>query len=127
MRDEKGRFKKGHIPWTQGLSGNAHPAWKGGKKVEYNREYKRRIKYEVLSRYSTEAYPICAKCSEADLSKLSIDHINGGGNEHRARLGIPTGYAFYAWLRRNDYPEGYQVLCISHNSEHHGKRERRVK
>ncbi len=46
----------------------------------------------------------CACCGETEQSFLSIDHINGGGTEHRKEIG--KGGAIYAWLLRNNFPPG---------------------
>lgn len=54
----------------------------------------------------------CGCCGEAILEFLTVDHINGGGTEHRRTMGAPN---IYTWLIRNDYPEGYQVLCFNCN------------
>jgi hypothetical protein len=32
-----------------------------------------------------------------------------------AETGLRGGVRFYSWLRRNNYPEGYQVLCFNCN------------
>jgi hypothetical protein len=49
---------------------------------------------------------------------LSIDHINGNGAEHRRELkrttgGSTGGHDFYRWLKNNNFPDGYQVLCMN--------------
>jgi hypothetical protein len=69
-------------------------------------------KLEVFTRYSNGT-PTCKQCGFSDLRALSIDHINGGGLKHRRLLGISGGSGFYHWLKRNNYPEGYQVLCMN--------------
>ena len=43
---------------------------------------------------------------------LSIDHIKGGGNRHRDKLGN-DGSGVYRWLKKENYPTGYQVLCMN--------------
>jgi hypothetical protein len=45
-----------------------------------------------------------------DIRVLSIDHISGGGNKHRKLNSI---YHIYHWLIKNNYPEGFQVLCMN--------------
>lgn len=55
----------------------------------------------------------CACCGVAE--ELTIDHVDGGGAEHRHRLRTHAGVRFYAWLIRQGFPEGYQVLCAPCN------------
>lgn len=55
----------------------------------------------------------CACCGESNPGFLTIDHVNGGGNKHRKEVG--GGNAFYAWLIRQGYPDGYQTLCYNCN------------
>jgi len=55
----------------------------------------------------------CVCCGENNLEFLCIDHINGGGNKHRKKVG--HGGTFYRWLRKNNMPEGYRVLCHNCN------------
>ena len=71
------------------------------------------IKTEVLGHYSN-GEPRCACCGETILEFLSIDHIGGGGSEHRRKLG-GGGTKVYYFLRADEYPEGYRVLCHNCN------------
>lgn len=87
--------------------------------LQWTRNNKQRIlsyykdkKYEVLSHYS-EGVPKCACCGEATFEFLTLDHINGGGNKHRAMIG--SGRWFYSWVRTNNYPPLFQVLCMNCN------------
>ena len=65
----------------------------------------------------------CVCCGETEPSFLSIDHINndGGADFRRKNFGKRTsaGCHTYAWLIRNNFPEGFQVLCMNCQ---HGKR-----
>ncbi len=58
--------------------------------------------------------PYCACCGENELEFLSIDHVDGGGTEHRKKVGV-TGQGFYRFIVKNgsDYP--LQVLCYNCN------------
>lgn len=70
-------------------------------------------KAAVFAHYGKE----CACCGTTE--KLSIDHINGGGSEHRKSLfnsADLSGAHFYTWLVKNNFPEGYQTLCVPCNS-----------
>lgn len=55
----------------------------------------------------------CACCGESITEFLAIDHIEGGGNKERKRVG--SGQPFFRWLEQNGYPLGYQVLCHNCN------------
>ena len=59
----------------------------------------------------------CACCGENTYEFLSIDHVNGGGNQHRKEIGNgrTTGRRMPQWLRLNGYPAGFQILCHSCN------------
>jgi hypothetical protein len=54
----------------------------------------------------------CAKCGDTTDEFLQIDHINGGGTEHRKQIGS----GIYRWLRKNQWPEGFRVLCANCNA-----------
>ena len=79
---------------------------------EKGRAYKLRLKIKVLSYYSG-GVPTCSICGETRLPCLSIDHINSGGTQHLQNLGIKGGTAFYRWLVNQDFPEGFQTLCMN--------------
>ena len=71
-----------------------------------------KVKLEVLSHYNN-GLPLCSECGFGDINALSIDHINGRGTQHKKSLGIPGGIAFYCWLKKQGFPEGYQTLCMN--------------
>lgn len=80
-----------------------------GKK--YNKDYRLRVRALVLKQYGKGEIK-CVRCGESRIPCLSIDHINGGGNTHRKEIN-KKGLAFYNWLRQNDFPDGYQTLCMN--------------
>jgi hypothetical protein len=67
------------------------------------------LKEEVLMIYGYGKCA-CVKCGFNDIQALSIDHINGGGCVHRENINRSD---IYTWLRMNDYPKGYQTLCMN--------------
>lgn len=67
------------------------------------------IRELVLKHYGKS----CVCCSEKNTAFLCIDHINGGGEKHRKQIG--GGSAFYKWIVKNDYPDGFQTLCHNCN------------
>ena len=69
------------------------------------------IKETVLTHYGNGKCA-CVKCGYSDIRALSIDHVNGGGCEER-RLTHRAGNTFYRWLVTNEFPMGYQTLCMN--------------
>lgn len=85
---------------------------------ELNKNERLRLKLDVLSHYSILDTPICSQCGFSDVRALHLDHINNdGAASRRANTGSRTiaGTTYYRWVRKNDYPEGYQVLCANCN------------
>jgi hypothetical protein len=78
---------------------------------ETNRKNVQKIRIEVLQHYGGK----CTCCGETELKFLTLDHINGGGNEHRRKIGIHSGSLFYRWVRSHNYPDYLQVLCHNCN------------
>jgi hypothetical protein len=73
----------------------------------------RHNKVTVIDHYGAQ----CACCQEDFLPFLTIDHINGGGTQHRIELKqYGRGACFYQWLIQNKYPSGFQVLCANCNT-----------
>ena len=70
----------------------------------------RRLRYraQVLAHYGRE----CACCGTTD--RLTIDHVNGDGGQHRAEIGNGTA-ALDTWLIRHGFPDGFQTLCLPCN------------
>jgi hypothetical protein len=56
----------------------------------------------------------CKCCGENTYSFLVIDHIHGGGSKHRREVRA-AGTHFYAWLKREGFPVGFQTLCQNCN------------
>jgi hypothetical protein len=88
------------------------------KYSEYNKKSNRKLKREVIDFYGGK----CACCGETEIVFLTIDHIDGDGAEHRRRMAAETGSNWgqagsptYRWLRKNNFPEGFQVLCANCN------------
>lgn len=67
----------------------------------------------ALAAYGGEQ-PKCACCGENEVKFLCIDHINGGGGKHRKEI-KGKGLTTYIWLKKNGYPNGFQVLCHNCN------------
>ena len=70
--------------------------------------YRARQRAQVLEKFGSK----CNKCGFADPRALHVDHVNGGGHQHRKNGG---GADINTWLRKRDYPDGYQILCFNCN------------
>ena len=71
-----------------------------------------RLRDRVFGHYGRS----CACCGSTE--SLTIDHVNGGGAEHRRDvLGAPSGSGikFYRWLVREGFPDGFQALSMPCN------------
>lgn len=82
--------------------------------------YRLRMKKAAFDAYGGQR---CSCCKETELSMLTIDHIGGWGAAHRRQLRLESGQSnisgggmhIYRWLRQNNYPEGFRVLCWNCN------------
>lgn len=90
-----------------------------------------RARLEVLQHYSGKEIPECVCCGENGLPFLTIDHTNGDGAAHRREIGMAQGdpsqvqrqkqkvsmggNGFVYWLKKNNFPEGFQILCANCN------------
>jgi hypothetical protein len=77
--------------------------------------YYYRLQHEAIVRYG--GYK-CSWCGIDEPLVLCLDHVENNGRAHRKEVGSTGGHRFYKWLRDNDYPPGFQVLCMNCN---HGK------
>lgn len=87
------------------------------KYTSKNRERMRvdaKVDRDKLKRQVIEQYGGCCTCCHInDLEYLSIDHIRNDGAEHRKIIG--NGSVIYRWLKNNNYPSGFRVLCMNCN------------
>jgi hypothetical protein len=87
------------------------------------------IRLEALQHYSGKEVPDCRCCGESMIEFLHFDHTKGDGAAHRFEIGMRQGgagreqnhkvnigaNALPYWLKKNGWPEGFQVLCASCN------------
>lgn len=71
------------------------------------------IRNEARKRYGSA----CRCCGEENRAFLTIDHINNDGASHRREVGV--GMSFLLWLRKNNFPKGFQTLCFNCNIGRH--------
>ncbi len=72
-----------------------------------------KIKLECINTYGGQ----CICCKENKIGFLTIDHKLRGGNKHRILLFGHNvgGKIMYRWLKTNNYPSDFQVLCMNCN------------
>lgn len=82
------------------------------KRAKQTRE---ELKREVYGHYSNGEYK-CACCGIDVYEFLCIDHINNDGNvDRKNNPSHQTGDKLCRRLKRDGYPEGYQLLCYNCN------------
>lgn len=122
--DKAAYARKWRATWTpEQKASHAAYALKQYHKKKHDPEYtrrrseseakaRRRLRKEALDHYGGA----CSCCEETAFEFLAIDHIDGGGNKHRKEVSNGNGgYAFYLFLRREGWPEGFRVLCHNCN------------
>ena len=112
--------RAGHINWHIDKNGNpdvcrdcdriSHAKHYPVRRV-FAKDKRRHLRMEVLLSYGGE----CLCCGEHRYEFLGMDHIDGNGAQHRRDEGLHGGTEFYMWLKKNDYPEGFRVLCHNCN------------
>lgn len=83
------------------------------RNIKRSINYREEKKKLCLIHYSGNP-PKCACCGEKIYEFLTIDHINGDGAQHRKKI-KGSGSKIYYWLVQNNYPKGFQVLCMNCN------------
>lgn len=108
-------------------SGNCRPcrkqdvrAWKAANREKVNqkgREYLARIRREAIDILGPRCS--CPGCSVDRYVFLSIDHIDGGGQQERKAGSNPAGR--YNWIRKNpdEARLKFQTLCFNCNQAKH--------
>lgn len=74
------------------------------------REYWRATRAAALHHYGD----LCECCGEHRPEFMAIDHVDGGGKEHRRQLAA-QGKSIFLWLKENNYPYGFRLLCHNCN------------
>jgi hypothetical protein len=102
------------------------------------RAYQATLKFDALLHYTqvfdpTATMPHCHDIFHlhppndpfyTDVDCLTIDHPNNDGAKERKAVG--SGTSFYVWLKKHNYPEGYQVLCNNCQLKKEVQRRRNV-
>ena len=81
-----------------------------------SRNDKRKVRDTVMQAYSGNP-PHCACCGELQDAFLCMDHVNGGGSQHRKTMKRANIYQWLwsQYLKNGEWPTGFQVLCYNCN------------
>ncbi len=78
-------------------------------RIEGQHRYRQELRMLVLSHYGPSERAICSRCGFTDVRALTLDHLDGNGNQHRRQI----KKWIYLWLKQQSFPAGYQVLCMN--------------
>lgn len=85
-----------------------HPEEMKAIRAEWMRRKRKERRTQILDAYGGK----CSCCGESREPFLAIDHVNGGGTEHRKRLG--TSRVLKEIIDRN-FPADFRLLCHNCN------------
>lgn len=78
--------------------------------AELRRTNYRKYKILALKHYSHDTMK-CLWCGIDDIRVLDLDHINDDGAKHRDEI----NYNLIFWIKKNNFPPMFQVLCRNCN------------
>jgi hypothetical protein len=84
------------------------------KNAIWARNRKNNLKKLVMGKYGPNDLPECFCCRFDNLDGLSIDHIEGRTNTIHPK-GL-YGEKLWNWLKKNNFPDGFQTFCYNCNS-----------
>jgi len=109
------RVKAIQIRWKMknpNLAKERAKMWHKLHRDKSNQQAKLRMQFLKNEVYNAYGGYQCVCCGETIKQFLSLDHINNDGNKHRK---IVDRRKIYHWLKKNNFPLGYQVLCMNCN------------
>ena len=77
---------------------------------KYKREKRALLRLEALAHYSNGLMK-CNCCGESQERFLTLDHVNNDGYKDKKKYSRSMLYE----VKKQDYPEGYQILCYNCN------------
>jgi len=107
-REGKRKWREKNIEKVRNYCRINQRRWKE-RHPNYKRDKIRELRSIVLAHYGSK----CAICGENHIEFLTIDHIYGGGNQHRKK--IRGGTDGYNWIIKNGFPNDLQILCWNCN------------
>jgi len=80
------------------------------ERLAYAKSYREGLKRKSFAMYGGA---FCVLCEENQFEFLTLDHVGNSGFSHRK---VDAGAQnIHIWLRKNDYPLGFRVLCFNCN------------
>ena len=118
------KYRQAHKAELSVYNREYQKVWQSNNKErckKYSYEFNQRNKRIAFEHYGGVP-PKCTCCGEKEFEFLTIDHINNDGKEHRKLIGAGS-YALYRWLLKNNFPDGFQIMCMNCNwaKGHHEK------
>ena len=84
--------------------------------VKGNLNRYRKYRLDAILYYGGDP-PKCSCCGETEYRFLTIHHLNNDGGKHRKEMKENKyHWGIYEYLRRNNYPVGFGILCYNCNS-----------
>jgi hypothetical protein len=114
------KWRKSYYEANREKQIEAAKVWNANNPEGFKRSTKKqyhRLREEAMAAYG--GY-VCACCGEDEPIFMTIDHVENDQCERAKEFGRShTGLFLYTWLKKNGYPQGFQVLCHNCNQ---GKR-----
>lgn len=85
------------------------------KRKAYRKKHDAQLRHDAITAYGGYQCSCECGCDTTQPLFLTIDHINGEGKAYQMRKESSEHAHIYRWLKKHDYPEGYQVLCMNCN------------
>lgn len=81
--------------------------------ARWSKNEREKTKEDVFAAYGGQKCSCPCNCDVTEREYLTIDHI--GGRKIHGHAKSFTGHQFYRWLKRNNFPPGFRVLCMNCN------------
>ncbi len=113
----QGKYRAEHLEIARAYRKQYYEAHKEDKQWRQEalakaRQSYRELRLTVLTHYG-HGKCACVRCGFMDIRGLTIDHINDDGAKHRKTREANNPGKLCRWLRNNNFPEGYQTLCMN--------------
>lgn len=106
------KYRSNHPEYTKRATERAKESYKRNRLKIAEGLLKNKI---IVFNHYVDKKMKCVCCDESNIKFLTIDHINNNGAQHRKESKCGSGPKFYQWLKDNNYPTGYQIMCMNCN------------